>query len=74
MGRATIGRASGACVCHRCRVMSIAGKPILIDKLDATLAAKISEAIIKDNERVKRARKAKRKKKRAAKGATVERP
>jgi hypothetical protein len=54
--------------------MSIAGKPILIDKLDATLAAKISEAIIKDNERVKRARKAKRKKKRAAKGAPVERP
>jgi len=36
--------------------MAIMGKPLLIDKLDAELAPKISEAIIKDNERARKAR------------------
>ena len=44
--------------------MSIVGKSILIDHMDAELAPKISEAIIKDNERARKAREKREKERR----------
>ena len=43
--------------------MSLLGKLLLIDKMDAELAPKISEALIKDNERARKARKKRKKRK-----------
>lgn len=46
-----------------CIVMSIVGKSVIIDAMDAELAPKISEAIIKDNERARKARDKRKKRK-----------